>query len=108
MKPRVLKDKGRTWVHYQGRTYRIDPKVRAGSSGDEEAESDELTAPFTCKVVKLYVKNGQKVKAGDPIVSVEAMKMEYTYDSPKDATIATVNVREGDILDEGKQFVNWV
>ncbi len=104
---RTQKVRDRIWVQWQGRLYSIaaDPrKARTAAHGDE---SQELIAPFSCKVLKVQVKDGQSVKKGDPIVVVEAMKMEYTYTSPRDGLIARVLAREGEIIQGGAAFVAW-
>jgi acetyl/propionyl-CoA carboxylase alpha subunit len=104
MKAQKVKDK--IWVQWQGRLYGIAANPQsAARKGAEEAQ--ELVAPFSCKVLKIHVQNGQAVKKGDPIVVVEAMKMEYSYASPRDGTIAKVQAKEGEIVPAGLQFVQW-
>ncbi len=101
-----IKTKDKVWVQWQGKIYSFSTEVgkRRSSSG---AETKELVAPFSCKVLKIFVKAGQKVAKGDPVVVVEAMKMEYSYTSPKDGEIESVPVKEGEIVSGGTQFVRW-
>ncbi len=54
------------------------------------------------KIVKILVKEGDKVKGGDTVVVVSAMKMESEYKVVKDRTITKVLVKEGDNI-EGDQ-----
>jgi len=44
------------------------------------------------------VKTGQKVKAGDPLVSIEAMKMESQIRADRDGTVRAVHVKSGDTV----------
>jgi pyruvate carboxylase len=44
------------------------------------------------------VKPGQKVRAGDPLVSIEAMKMESQIRAERDATVRSVSVKSGDVV----------
>ena len=44
---------------------------------------------------------GQAVKAGDPIVILEAMKMEIPVVAPEDGTVAGINVSVGDAVESG-------
>ena len=86
----------------------IDPKrlrgARAGAG--PEAGRAQITAPMPGKVVRVLVEQGQEVEAGQPVVVVEAMKMQNELKSPKAGTVvalraatgATVNA--GDILAE--------
>ena len=52
-------------------------------------------------VVDVKVKVGDKVKNGDDIAIVEAMKMENAIPAPCDGTIASVNVSKGDSVNTG-------
>lgn len=105
--PRALVDRGKLWVHHNGRIHKIELETNRKASGQSAEAANQLVAPFNCKIVKLHVGSGAQVKAGDPVVSVEAMKMEYTYASPRDGTIAKINVQEGQVVGEGTHFVAW-
>ncbi len=48
------------------------------------------------RVVKVLVAQGDAVKAGDPLLIIEAMKMESRVPAPVDGTVAAVYVTEGD------------
>ena len=48
------------------------------------------------QVIGMLVELGQTVHGGDPVVVLEAMKMEHTLRAPRDGTIAAVHVRIGD------------
>ncbi|HLE44224.1 MAG TPA: biotin/lipoyl-containing protein, partial [Methylomirabilota bacterium] len=54
-----------------------------------------LTAPMPGKVVKVLVALGDEVKEGQPLVVVEAMKMENEMKSPRDGKVVELHVREG-------------
>jgi pyruvate carboxylase len=101
-----IKTKDKVWVQWRGKIYGLSTetnKRRSSSSG----ETKELVAPFSCKVLKIHVKAGQTVAKGDPVVVVEAMKMEYSYTSPKEGVIDSISVKEGEIVSGGTQFVRW-
>lgn len=102
---KVQRYKDKIWVHWQGRSYGIAAEEK--KAGAREDAAAELQAPFACKVLKIHVQPGQAVKKGDPVLVVEAMKMEYAYSSPRDGTIQAVNVREGATVSAGTQFVQW-
>ena len=50
------------------------------------------------KISAVTVTKGQKIKAGDRLLSIEAMKMETAVYSPKDATIGEVLVKPNSIV----------
>lgn len=102
---RSLKIKDKIWVQSKGRIYSI-PAHKESANKKSETEQ-ELIAPFSCKVLKIHVKSGQAVEKGASIVVVEAMKMEYSYTSPKAGTIADVLVKEGEVLAAGAKFIRW-
>mgnify|MGYP002132449512 CR=1 FL=1 len=62
-------------------------------SKKRSATPDKITAPMPGKITKVFVKTGQSVKKGDPLVVMEAMKMEYTLKSDLDATVENVCVQ---------------
>lgn len=68
----------------------------AGAQGGVKVE-----APMPGTVVDVKRKVGDKVKNGDDIVIVEAMKMENAIPAPCDGTIASINVSKGDSVNTG-------
>ena len=72
------------------------PKAAAGAAG-----SVEVTASVPGKVFKNEANTGSTVKAGDPIVILEAMKMEIPVVAPEDGTVASINVAVGDAVESG-------
>ncbi|MFO0596657.1 MAG: biotin carboxylase N-terminal domain-containing protein [Myxococcaceae bacterium] len=65
-------------------------------------------APMPGKVVKVNVKDGEAVKAGQVLLVLEAMKMEQATRSPTDGTVKKVMVREGDQVTAGQILVVMV
>jgi biotin carboxyl carrier protein len=67
--------------------------------------SSVISSPMPGKIVKVLVKKGDKVKAGDTVIIVSAMKMESEHKVKKDRTIKEVKVKEGDIIDGNQPLV---
>ncbi len=65
------------------------------------AGSVKVTAGAAGKVFKIAANVGQSVKAGDPVVVIEAMKMEIPVVAPQDGTVASIEVAVGDEIDAG-------
>jgi propionyl-CoA carboxylase alpha chain len=57
-----------------------------------------LRVPMPGLVIALHAEAGQKVRAGQPLAIVEAMKMENVLRAERDATVARVAVKLGDVL----------
>lgn len=55
----------------------------------------KITAFIPGLITKVLVKKGKKVKMGDTLLKLEAMKMENSITSPIDGTIKQVNIKEG-------------
>ncbi|MAA75261.1 MAG: pyruvate carboxylase [Salinisphaeraceae bacterium] len=56
---------------------------------------DHVGAPIPGMVVRIAVKEGQRVKKGDPLLALEAMKMETGIAAPRDAVIAAIHTKPG-------------
>jgi 3-methylcrotonyl-CoA carboxylase alpha subunit len=80
----------------------LDPLAHAGEAAQE---GGRLTAPMPGKVVSFAVKAGDKVKAGQPLAVMEAMKMEHTIAAPHDGTVAELLYAPGDQLTEGAELL---
>jgi 3-methylcrotonyl-CoA carboxylase alpha subunit len=66
--------------------------------GDTSANDGRLTAMMPGRVVKLMVAAGDKVSKGQPLMIMEAMKMEHTILSPRDGMVERVAFAEGDMV----------
>jgi excisionase family DNA binding protein len=62
----------------------------------------ELTAPMPGQVLTVHAAVGATVQAGDPIVTLEAMKMEHAVDAPRAGRLTEVLVAEGDQVTRGQ------
>jgi 3-methylcrotonyl-CoA carboxylase alpha subunit len=69
------------------------------------AHAGQVSAPMPGKVVALLVNAGDTVKAGQPVVVTEAMKMEHTLTAPRDGRVAELLCRVGDQVPEGAELL---
>jgi biotin carboxyl carrier protein len=58
-------------------------------------------------VRKVYVSRGQRVKRGDPLLVLEAMKMQNTVDAPRDGLIRVLAVGSGSIVTKGQLLIEF-
>ncbi len=65
------------------------------------AGSVKIEAGAAGKVFKLEAKVGQAVKRGEPVVIIEAMKMEIPVVAPEDGVVASIDVAVGDAIEAG-------
>lgn len=73
----------------------------AKAAAKPAAGSVEVKAGAAGKVFKIEASVGQKVKSGDTVVVIEAMKMEIPVVAPEDGTVASINVAVGDAIESG-------
>ena len=56
-------------------------------------------------VTAVLVRAGRRVAAGEPLVRLEAMKMEFAVRAPRVGRVAAVDCREGDLVQPGRPLV---
>jgi pyruvate carboxylase len=68
----------------------------------DESNPNEVGANIPGTLIKLLVKEGQDVKANEPIAVLEAMKMETNVLAPKDGKVSKINAKEGQQVAAGE------
>ncbi|MDN5320893.1 MAG: pyruvate carboxylase subunit [Thermococcaceae archaeon] len=69
------------------------------------AGENVVTAPMPGKVLRVLVREGDEVKAGQGLLVLEAMKMENEIPSPRDGVVKKILVKEGDTVDTGQPLI---
>jgi oxaloacetate decarboxylase alpha subunit len=69
------------------------------------AHGSSVGAPLAGNIFRVLVHEGQRVKAGEVLVVLEAMKMETEIRAPQEGVIARVGVKEGDSVELGRALV---
>jgi len=85
-------------IFYNGKVYKLgkDRKIKEV----EEESREDIKSPITGKVVSIKVQEGQRVKKGDALVVISAMKMEIILSSPDDAIVERVFKEEGELVNK--------
>ncbi len=65
----------------------------------------EIVAPMPGKVLRVLVKDGDIVEAGQPLITIEAMKMETTLAAESAAVVKRVRVAAGQTVDHGAVLI---
>jgi acetyl-CoA/propionyl-CoA carboxylase biotin carboxyl carrier protein len=89
---------GRRWLGRRGRTWALgetDRLAAARTSGAAGAAGGTLRSPMPGTVLSVAVADGDQVSAGQPLVVIEAMKMEHSVRAPFDGVVASVVVKPG-------------
>lgn len=69
------------------------------TQSDIDTDENTISSPMPGKVVKIPVQSGEKVKAGQTLIIVSAMKMESEYKAKKDGVVKEILVSEEDTID---------
>ena len=90
-------------VNTYARSYNVqvvdaESKYLMSRRKDDTLEETIISSPMPGKIVRVLVRKGDKVKAGDTVIIVSAMKMESEYKVKKDRLIKDVKVKPGDIV----------
>ena len=95
------------FVFVDGEVFKVRPVELTGMKKSKKKEDGDLSSPISGKVVSVKVKNGQKVKKGNVLMVIEAMKMEYLIRAPFDGKIKKVNFKEKDQIEIGQNTVEF-
>ena len=82
------------------------PAATDAGAADAGGAGEAVTAALAGNVFKVLVAPGEQVSSGQPILVVEAMKMETQVSAPRSGTIAQVHVSEGDAIAVGDPLVS--
>ncbi len=102
-------------IGFDGRTYEIGIKDRfdqlltsMGLDKMSKPKINDVKAPMPGLVLSIKVSEGQEVKKGDPILILEAMKMENVIKSPIDGTIKQIVVSEKHAVDKNQPLITFI
>ena len=96
---------GRKWhVFHEGVRWTLSLKEELAEV-DVDTNTGSLAAPMPGRVIKLFVEQGAQVKKGEPLLILEAMKMEHTISAPSDGTIKEIHYAAGEQVLEGAQLI---
>jgi 3-methylcrotonyl-CoA carboxylase alpha subunit len=91
----------------EGTTYRLGFHDPLAAGEVEEDGGSTVAAPLPGRVVSLLVEAGAEVDRGEPLVVMDAMKMEHTLAAPMSGRIAGVHVAEGAQVEEGTLLIDF-
>lgn len=99
-------------VKIEGNTYNVAIKEpidqllqRMGLNMSATKKVDAIKAPMPGLVLKIMVEEGQEIKKGDPVLILEAMKMENVFKAPADATVKAIKVIERKAVEKGEVLI---
>jgi biotin carboxyl carrier protein len=111
---KIDSDKKSITIKINGRNYPVFLKDKfdvlldkMGMNTNTTAKINNVRAPMPGLIIDLKVKDGDQVKAGDPLLILEAMKMENIIKSPGDGTVKSVKVSMGDGVEKNQVLIEF-
>lgn len=92
------------WVSLGGETHIV--RERSQDSTSSDMSEGGLTAPMPGTVREILVKTGQRVRGGQPMMILEAMKMEHQISAPEPGEVSSIYFKEGDRVDMGEILIS--
>lgn len=84
----VLKTATHLWIHLNGQTRCLEVQSRRSRKNQQQEQDPSLVrAPMPGKIIKIMCGAGDSVVAGQTLVVMEAMKMEYALKASKDGEV---------------------
>ena len=80
-------------------------RASKGSKRPKATREGDVTSSMPGSVVDIFVKAGDTIKAGDPVLVIEAMKMENEVPAPVSGTVKAVHVTKGDRVNPDEALV---
>jgi 3-methylcrotonyl-CoA carboxylase alpha subunit len=93
---RVIVGASDTTVFFQGDRYTLHLVEPFAVDGETQQAGSGLAAPMPGTVLEVFAKVGQELAAGDPIMLIEAMKIEHTIKAPYDGVVKELRFKAGD------------
>jgi geranyl-CoA carboxylase alpha subunit len=103
---RFFRDGDRLYFLHHGSSNSVrDLTLAAPASAAAGGSDGKVRATMNGRVVAVLVKQGERVEAGQPVMTLEAMKMEHVHTAPISGIISAVDVVEGEQVTTGKIVV---
>jgi len=103
---RFFRDGDHLYILRQGITVSVrDLTMSAPAAVGASSSDGRIRAAMNGRVVAVLVKQGERVTAGQPVITLEAMKMEHVHSAPISGTISAIEVTEGEQVTTGRIVV---
>jgi geranyl-CoA carboxylase alpha subunit len=100
---RFLRDGDALYLHTRGRTIAAcNVTLAAPDRAAAQGGDGRLRAAMTGRVVAVHARPGDSLAAGQPVITLEAMKMEHVHVAPVGGIVKTILVADGDQITTGR------
>lgn len=109
---RLDRDQKQMMIRINNNRYQLDIREsidlllqKMGLNLASEKKAEPIKAPMPGLVLKVLVTEGQNLRKGDPVLILEAMKMENVFKAPSDALVKAVKIKEGAAVEKGTVLI---
>jgi geranyl-CoA carboxylase alpha subunit len=102
---KFVRDGDRLYILYRGVTLAVRDLTLAAPATAATGRDGKVRAAMNGRVVAVLVKQGERVAAGQPVMTLEAMKMEHVHSAPIAGAISAIDVVEGEQVTTGRIVV---
>lgn len=95
----AVRDGNMVWVRFEGRTYHFE--LVRGTRRPRVHDEGDLSSPMPGQVQNVLVAEGDTVEKNQPLLVVEAMKMQIEIKASHAGTVLKIRVKEGDQVEAG-------
>jgi biotin carboxyl carrier protein len=95
----VSSDKAKRWVSVNAQTSVLTKSSGAQRRGHRHDHVGDLAAPMPGQIRSVSVGEGEAVRRGQTLLTLEAMKMEIRIQSPKDGRVKALHVKQGQTVE---------
>jgi geranyl-CoA carboxylase alpha subunit len=99
---RFFRDGDRLYLLNHGSSNCIRDLTLAAPASAATGSDGKVRAAMNGRIVTVLVKQGERVEAGQPVMTLEAMKMQHVHSAPMSGVIAAIDVVEGEQVTTGK------
>ena len=101
-------------IRVNGKIYAVELKDRfdlllekMGMNNATSGKLNAVKAPMPGLILELRIQAGDSVKAGDPLLVLEAMKMENVLKAPGEGVVRALKVKKGDSVEKGQVLIEF-
>ncbi|MCY4321202.1 MAG: acetyl-CoA carboxylase biotin carboxyl carrier protein subunit [Bdellovibrionaceae bacterium] len=103
----VQKDKDSLWIHYEGETYlwKEEKASIKKIKTDQSVKQSLIKANLPGRIQKVFVKKLESVKKGQNLLTLSAMKIEYSFKAEGEGKVEEIFFKEGDTVNKDQNLI---
>ena len=95
------------WVWIDGRVVEVEIDRGSPSRRRTRSSTHDLASPMPATVLRVLVEPGARVAKGEPLLILEAMKMELPIRAPRDGLVRALHCRPGELVQPGVNLLDF-